>query len=55
MVGEVKTTDTFRRMKFGLLQITPFYAKTYAASTESKIELLVLVSGCMENSTLNNT
>ena len=39
-----KSTDTFRRMKFWLTQILPFYAKTYAVSRDSKIELLMLVS-----------
>ena len=47
-----KRTDRFGRMKF---QTLPFYAKTNAASRESKIELLILVSDFMVNSRLKNT
>ena len=50
-----KTTYIFRRMKFQLPQILLFYAKTYAASRESKVELLMLVSDLVVNSTLKNT
>ena len=42
-------------MKFWLLQNLLFYAKSYAARRESKIELLILVSDFMVNSRLKNT
>ena len=42
-------------MKFWLPQKLLLYAKTYAASRESIIELLILVSGFMVNSRLKNT
>ena len=50
-----KTTDTFGRLKFWLSVKLLFQSKTYAASRESNIELLMLGSGFMVNSTLNNT
>ena len=42
-------------MKFQPPQTLPFQAKTNAASRESKIELLILVSDFMVNSRLKNT
>ena len=38
--------------KFWLPQNLPFYANTYTVSRESKMELLMLVSGLMVNSRL---
>ena len=49
------TTDMFGRMKLRLPQDLSFSAKIYAASRESKIELLMLVSDFMVNSRLKNT
>ena len=47
----------FRRMKFRLPQTLPFEAKfkTYAASRENNMELLMPVSDFMVNSMLKNT
>ena len=45
----LKTTDMFERMKFQLPQNLSFQAKTYAASRESKTELLMLVSDSTVN------
>ena len=39
-------------MKYWLPQNSPFQAKTYAESRESKIELLMLISDFMVNSKL---
>ena len=50
-----KTTDTFGRMKFRLPQNLPFLATSYAASRESKIDLLMRVSDFKVNSMLKNT
>ena len=50
-----KRTDRFGRMKFQPPQTLPFQAKTNAASRESKIELLILVSDFMVNPRLKNT
>ena len=50
-----KRTDRFGRMKFPPPQTLPFQAKTNAASRESEIELLILVSDFMVNSRLKNT
>ena len=50
-----KTIDRFGRMKFWLSQNLLFYAKTYAASGECKMELLIIVSDFMMNSRLKNT
>ena len=48
-----KQLDTFGRMKFWLpLKLSYFLSQTYAASRESKIELLMLVSDFMVNSML---
>ena len=44
-----KTTDTFWRLKFRLPVNLPFLADTYAASRDSYIELLILVSDFMVN------
>ena len=49
-----ETSDMFRRMKFGYHNSYCFKPK-YAASIESKIELLMLVSAFMVNSVLKNT
>ena len=49
-----KATDTFRRMKFWLPQILPLSTVTYAASRESNIELLILISDFVMNSMLKN-
>ena len=48
----VKTTDRFGMMKFWPPQNLLFKAKTYAASRESNIELLIIVSDFMVNSWL---
>ena len=45
----------FGSMKYQLSQNSPFQAKIYAESRESKIEILMLVSGFMVNSKLKNT
>ena len=50
-----RTTDTFGRSKFRLPVNLLFYVKTYAASRESHIELLILASDFMVNSRLKNT
>ena len=50
-----KRTDRFGRMKLQPPQTLPFKAKTNAASRESKIELLILVSDFTVNSRLKNT
>ena len=47
-----KATDMFGRMKLRLPQDLSFSAKIYAASRESKIELLILVSDFTVNSRL---
>ena len=47
-----KANDTFGRMKFQPPQNLLLQGKTNAASRESKIELLMLVSDFMVNSTL---
>ena len=44
------TTDKFGRMKFWSPQNLSFYAKPYAASRESNVELLIVVSDFMVNS-----
>ena len=49
-----KTTNTFERLQFWLLQNLTL-VKIYAASRESNIELLILVSDFMVNSMLQNT
>ena len=53
-----KTTDRFGKInfwEFWLPQNLLFKAKSYAASRESKIELLMLISDFMVNSMLKNT
>ena len=50
-----KAPDMFGGLKFWLLVNLPFKVKIYAASRESNIELLILISDFMVNSTLINT